>query len=303
MTQKETCIRYDVPSKHELENRKRRRKASRRYEELKFSDDFMFGKVMEDKKLCREVLECLLRQPVGELTDMHLQKQFCYTQDGKPIRLDVCASNDEAIYDAEMQNLNHVKPEKLELSKRSRFYQSLMDTDFLQKGQSYRQLPEGRVLFLCTFDPFQRDFPVYSFMNYCSENTDIMLADGTQKIFFNCICQREDMPKNLRKLYGYIMNETATDALTMRIKDAVERGRRNEEWRSEYMKELLHDDDIRTDALAEGIELGRSEGIKGFILDKLEDGITEDVIIQRLVKRYTLTVEEAAGYLNECQNR
>ena len=30
------------------------------YEELQFTDDFMFGKVMEDKELCRDVLECLL---------------------------------------------------------------------------------------------------------------------------------------------------------------------------------------------------------------------------------------------------
>lgn len=30
------------------------------YEELEFRDDFMFGKVMENRELCREVLECLL---------------------------------------------------------------------------------------------------------------------------------------------------------------------------------------------------------------------------------------------------
>lgn len=163
---------------------------------------------------------------------------------------------------------------------------------------------------MCTFDPFQKGLPVYSFMNCCSENADIVLADGTQKIFFNCTCRTKDMPENLRKLYDYIMNENATDTLTMRIKGAVERGRRNEEWRSEYMKELLHDEDIRTDALAEGIELGRTagieigriEGIRGFVLDKLEDGVAEEVIIQRLIKRYALTKEEAAGYLNECQN-
>ena len=29
------------------------------YDELRFTDDFMFGKVMENKELCREVLECL----------------------------------------------------------------------------------------------------------------------------------------------------------------------------------------------------------------------------------------------------
>ena len=40
---------------------------AKNYEELKLSDDFMFGKVMEDSGLCREVLECLLGKPVGEL--------------------------------------------------------------------------------------------------------------------------------------------------------------------------------------------------------------------------------------------
>lgn len=41
---------------------------AKNYEELKLSDDFMFGKVMEDGELCREVLECLLEKPLDELT-------------------------------------------------------------------------------------------------------------------------------------------------------------------------------------------------------------------------------------------
>ena len=41
------------------------------YEELQFTDDFMFGKVMEDIELCRDVLECLLQEPVGTLQDVY----------------------------------------------------------------------------------------------------------------------------------------------------------------------------------------------------------------------------------------
>lgn len=37
-------------------------KKSKNFEDLVFSDDFMFGKVMEDKQLCREVLTCLLQR-------------------------------------------------------------------------------------------------------------------------------------------------------------------------------------------------------------------------------------------------
>ena len=43
---------------------------AKRYEELTIEDDFMFGKVMEDKELCRDVLQCLLEEPVGELEDV-----------------------------------------------------------------------------------------------------------------------------------------------------------------------------------------------------------------------------------------
>ena len=65
------------------------KRAMKNYEELRFSDDFMFGKVMEDPELCREVLECLLQEPVGELKEVQTQREFRYTVDGKPIRLDV----------------------------------------------------------------------------------------------------------------------------------------------------------------------------------------------------------------------
>lgn len=40
--------------------------------------------------------------------------------------------------------------------------------------------------------------------------------------------------------------------LSRRIDEAVRRARKNEEWRSEYMKELLHDDDVREEGRTEG---------------------------------------------------
>ena len=48
--------------------------------------------------------------------------------------------------------------------------------------------------------------------------------------------------------------------LSLRIDEAVRRARKNEEWRSEYMKELLHDDDVREEGRAEGRLKGRLEG-------------------------------------------
>ena len=55
---------------------------AKNYEELGLSDDFMFGKVMEDGDLCREVLECLLGQKVGKLEPVQTQKEYRYAVDG-----------------------------------------------------------------------------------------------------------------------------------------------------------------------------------------------------------------------------
>lgn len=50
--------------------------------------------------------------------------------------------------------------------------------------------------------------------------------------------------------------------LSRRIDEAVRRARKNEEWRSEYMKELLHDDDVREEGRAEGRAEGESQLVK-----------------------------------------
>ena len=120
-----------------------------------------------------------------------------------------------------------------------------MDTDHLSKGKSYRELPEGRVLFLCTFDPFGRGYAKYSFQNLCKEDRELYLKDGTEKIFYNCAADPEKVPENLRELYDYIRTGKVGGDLSQRSDEAVCIARKNEEWRSEYMKELLHDDDVR----------------------------------------------------------
>lgn len=263
------------------------------YEELTFVDDFMFGKVMEDKELCRDLLECLLGQPVGELQEVQSERQLRYTADGKPIRLDVYTRDKEHVYDTEMQNLNHHAPQELELPKRSRFYQSMMDADFLQKGHSYRELLEGRVLFLCTFDPFGKGYAKYTYESRCRENPEWVLADGTEKIFFNCTCEIEEVAEELKALYEYIQTGKECSVLTKRLEAAVGKARLNEKWRSEYMKELLHDDDIKYFARKEGREEEREIGIQNLIEVLKELGMDYSMTEKKLCEKYSLSDAEA----------
>ena len=222
------------------ENKMSEQRLAKKFEELKFSDDFMFGKVMEDKELCREVLECLLQRPVGELREVQTQKEIKFTSDGKPIRLDVF-NEDRAgvVYDAEMQNLNNHSIEWHALPRRSRFYQASIDVDFMNRGSTYDILPESNVMFICTFDPFKKGLYQYTFREKCDELQDLTLDDGTMKIFYNCCYEGDDIAESLKQLYEYIRFGKTESILTRKIDHAVTEGRRNEAWRTQYMKERL----------------------------------------------------------------
>lgn len=249
---------------------------AKRFEQLTISDDFMFGKVTMDEKVCRVLLETLLQRPVGELSEIVTQKELRNYEDGKYIRMDLYTREDSSVIEAEMQNKGSKSIHSLALGKRTRYYQSTIDTDFLDRGRPYSELPESTILFICTFDPFGQGRWRYTFNSLCvedaagahnSEMSDestadeiLRLGDGTTKIFFNCTYKGNEAEAGVQGFYDYVTNATVTTEATRIIDEAVQRARLNETWRSEYMKELLHDYDVRTDGEAIGEERGISIG-------------------------------------------
>ena len=256
------------------------KRVMKNYEELCFRDDFMFGKVMEDPELCREVLECLLQEPVGVLKKLQTQREIRYTADGKPIRLDVYNEDSGgAVYDAEMENLNHKSVDSHQLPKRSRYYQGAIDIDYMDKGNSYKSLPDSSVMFICTFDPFGKGLSRYTFRESCEEDQALRLGDGTRKIFYNCSYNGEDLSEDLRKLYDYVEGGRAESKLTQKIENAVNKGRKNAIWRTQYMKEWV----VIQDAKDEGKEELLISQVcrklrKGNQLQQFADELEEDEI-------------------------
>ncbi|SEF68313.1 hypothetical protein SAMN02910276_00839 [Butyrivibrio sp. Su6] len=57
-------------------------------------------------------------------------------------------------------------------------------------------------------------------------------------------------------------------------------------------------DVILENGLKEGIEQGIEQGIEAFIVDKIEDGVEKATIIEKLVKRFKITIEKAEEYYN-----
>ena len=196
-------------------------------EELTFTDDFMFGTVMKNQFICKGVIERFLHIKVGKIEYPSLQKTIAPFYESKGIRLDVYVSDPERVFDIEIQT--SIPPF---LPKRTRYYQSLMDVDNLLRGQSYAELKESYVIFICTQDPFGKDLPVYTFRSVCSEDGSIFLDDKSYKVFYNVGAYGKEDEPELSALLQYLCKRRATSGFTQHIDELVEKAKRNEKFRS-----------------------------------------------------------------------
>lgn len=65
-------------------------------------------------------------------------------------------------------------------------------------------------------------------------------------------------------------------------------------------KEVQHMGGLGESILEEGIQKGRLEGgIQTLILDNIEEGISSERILEKLIRRFSLTKEEAIGYFEQ----
>ncbi|MCI9560768.1 MAG: hypothetical protein HFG52_16575, partial [Lachnospiraceae bacterium] len=76
-----------------------------KWEELSISNDFLFGKVMQDAELCKELLQRILPDlDIDHIEYPELQKTIKEDYDAKGVRLDVYVNDGkDTVYDIEMQ--------------------------------------------------------------------------------------------------------------------------------------------------------------------------------------------------------
>ena len=104
------------------------------WEELGISNDFLFGKVMQDAQLCKELLQRILPGlKIDHVEYPEGQKTICPDADAKSIRMDVYVRDGKGtVYDIEMQ-----VADTGELPKRARYYQGMVDLQLIDKGEHY----------------------------------------------------------------------------------------------------------------------------------------------------------------------
>ena len=214
------------------------------YESLGISNDFMFGKIMSDEKICKPFLETLLSMKIDHIEYLDDQKTVNPKVDAHSVRFDIYVDDGRTVYNCEMQTTANRN-----LPKRSRYYQGMIDINLLNKSMNYSKLKKSFVIFICTFDPFDKDAYIYTFRNTCKEYLEMELGDDTYKIFFNTKGKNGNVSPELKELLEYIQTseipEKCTDPLIRDMDQALQMARNNEEWRNDYMTLELMKQELR----------------------------------------------------------
>lgn len=107
--------------------------------------------------------------------------------------------------------------------KRARYYQALCDSEALNKGESYRNLKEQYVIFICPDDIFKQGRAVYKFMNLEKGHSDHELGDLCFKNFYIFNKYKDVAEKSVKEYLEYFATNKANSQET---KD-IERERAN----------------------------------------------------------------------------
>ena len=258
----------------------------KRLKDLTIKHNFMFGAVMCDEENCRGLLERVLNFPI-ERVEVSKEKSILYHPEYKGVRLDVYAKDEQGThYDIEMQAL-----EKSSIVKRSRYYHSQMDMEFLLSGEDYDKLPSSYVIFICDFDPFQEKRYCYTFENVCLENHELRLEDGCKTIFLSTKGENDkEISKSLMKFLKYVnadLSESTDDfddEFVAKLQQSVQHVKESREMEGRFMlfQELLRDE--RAEGRAEGLTAGRTEGRANSVLLLLEEnGVIPEELREKIM--------------------
>ena len=170
------------------------------------------------------------------------------------VRFDAFVESSKLWADIEMQT-----SDGLELDKRARYYHANMDLDFLEQGKRYKDLKPSYVIFICTFDHFNMDEPVYFFRSWAVEK-GLPLDDLSYTIVLNMKCSPEKVPEALKPFYDYLNDPKKNQAseLTRMIDERV-RKFNSSAWRKKYMtfEYILNEHKRESEAI--GFEKGAAQ--------------------------------------------
>lgn len=273
-----------------------------------FTEDKVFGMVMENKEFCKYLLEIIIPdlkiKKIGWLDKQVEINNPKRKDNSKEVRLDVLVTDHEGrIFNIEMQTTDQD-----DLGKRMRYYLSRLDLRYtLNKGKTYNDLKESYIIFLCSFKPKADDLFYSSYHNYCDQDRSKQLQDGATKIIINSQKSAANQSEDLQALAKLMNNEPVNlnkhfDYAQKRIKEINEDPEMREKIMLYETRMLEREQDAAKKAgkvaYAEGKKHGVEEGLRRGVEQGKEEGKIDvaKVILENQMDNGS-TLKQAAEFI------
>lgn len=158
------------------------------------------------------------------------------------------------------------------MPKRSRHYQSMIDSKLLKPGKiDYADMNNVYIIVITPYDVFHAGKYMYTFRMACKEEPGLELQDGAVRIFLNTHgTNKEEVSPELVELLDYMENTNtcppAKSEKLMEIQKRVAAIKSNEEVGVKYMQaweeKVLEREAGRKEGMEKGLEVGRQEGME-----------------------------------------
>ena len=226
------------------------------WDSLTLADDFLFGYAMQNLDLCKEFLEMLLGKKIEKIRHFRKQDYKKVFPVAHAVSLDVKLVANRRVFNIEMQTTN-----KKDLPLRSRYYQSTTDSGLLPKGKPYTKLPFLLTIFICTFDYFHKDKPLYTIRNTIKELNNREFADRRRILVYNTRAYGNAEQEGLKDLLSIIAGETPKTERGMNFSSALETIKQEGDFKEKYMNYYLKRNETLVEGIEQGILQGKKEGI------------------------------------------
>lgn len=195
---------------------------------LPFRNYLVFGRVMRDPEMAKELLERILHIDIRKVEYCNTEQTMVLDSLSKGVRLDLYVKESDRIFNVEMQCGDYD-----DLGRRMARYQTHISSEnALGKGKPGFRDPESFIIFLCVDDPFGHGIPRYDFEMRCAQADGLMLETGFHWIALNSQAYEAERDEGLRNVLRYVRNDEVApgDLFVERMDSEVHVVNRDKEW-------------------------------------------------------------------------
>ena len=227
-----------------------------------------------DFSACQYVVRILTGNDKLIVTNVRTQYYIPHMT-SRDAQLDVLAERE----DGKIINIEIQRADDVDHAKRARFYASLIDSEYMEKGKTFEELPDVTVIYISETDIWNDGRTLYTLEKRFRE-TGREYDDGRYTLYVNA---QIDDGSTVADLMKYFKDTDPDDMSHGELSERVRRLKKPERG-GDDMRDIGQElvDIGREEGLKQGVEQGRNETLRSTARNMRKDGLSDAVIAKYL---------------------